>query len=80
MLTTQREKIFIEMRGDRVLTSEQYVQSLYEEDPVLKRVLEEIRRLGMPEISVSPLIGRLLTLLTRFGNVQNALEIGALGG
>jgi predicted O-methyltransferase YrrM len=68
------------MRGDRVLTPEQYVQSLFEEDPVLARVLEEIRRLGMPEISISPLIGRLLTMLTRFGNVRDALEIGALGG
>jgi predicted O-methyltransferase YrrM len=80
MQTTTR-KIFREKRGDRVPTPEQYVQSLYvEEDPALERVLQEIRRRGMPEISVSPPVGRLLTLLVRFGRVRDALEIGALGG
>jgi caffeoyl-CoA O-methyltransferase len=59
---------------------EAYLDSLYEKDPDLERVLEEIRRRGMPEISVAPGYGRLLTLLVSVTRAKQVLEIGALGG
>jgi caffeoyl-CoA O-methyltransferase len=47
---------------------------------MLEKVLEGIRHHGMPEISIAPQYGKLLTLLTMAGRTQDALEIGALGG
>jgi len=64
----------------RLLAPEQYVERLYEEDAQLAEVLREIRRLGMPEISIAPGYGRLLTLLVRIAGAAEVLEIGALGG
>lgn len=62
------------------LTQEQYAQSLYAVDLDLERVKEGIRAKGMPEISIAPGYGRLLTLLARLAGAKHALEIGALGG
>lgn len=59
---------------------EAYVDSLYPEDPDLARVQAGIRARKMPEISVRPGYGRLLTLLVRLSGARRALEIGALGG
>jgi caffeoyl-CoA O-methyltransferase len=59
---------------------EAYMDSLFGRDPDLERVLADIRRLGMPEISVAPGYGRLLTLLVTLVRPREALEIGALGG
>jgi caffeoyl-CoA O-methyltransferase len=63
-----------------ILSNEDYVESLYESDADLKRVIEGIRAKGMPEISIAPGYGRLLTLLVQASSAQNVLEIGALGG
>lgn len=57
-----------------------YVHELLGGDADLERVLESIKALGMPEISVAPGYGRLLTMLVRMSGAQQALEIGALGG
>jgi caffeoyl-CoA O-methyltransferase len=62
------------------LSSEQYVESLYRPDADLERAAEGIRAHGMPEISIAPGYGRLLTLLVRASRAQSILEIGALGG
>lgn len=62
------------------LSAEQYVESLYEADPHLERVKEGIRANNMPEISIAPGYGRLLTLLVRMSGAKRILEIGALGG
>jgi caffeoyl-CoA O-methyltransferase len=62
------------------VTAEQYVESLYPADAELERVIQSIRESGMPEISVAPAYGRLLTLLVKLSGATNALEIGALGG
>jgi len=64
------------------MSVEQYVEGLFStrEDPDLERVLVSIREHGMPEISVHPSYGRLLTLLAGASGAVNALEIGALGG
>jgi caffeoyl-CoA O-methyltransferase len=60
--------------------TETYFDSLFERDADLARVLEGIRERGMPEISVAPGYGRLLTLLVTLVRPAEALEIGALGG
>lgn len=59
-----------------------YIDSLYnkENDEALARVLASIRERGMPEISVHPGYGRLITLLAASAGASAALEIGALGG
>jgi caffeoyl-CoA O-methyltransferase len=57
-----------------------YFDSLFGKDEVLARVLAAIRERGMPEISVAPGYGRLLTLLVSMKQPGEALEIGALGG
>lgn len=62
------------------LTQESYADSLFEKDEILERVLESIRTHAMPEISVAPGYGRLLTLLVRLNRADQVLEIGALGG
>ena len=62
------------------LSAEQYVESLFAADEHLERVKESIRANGMPEISIAPGYGRLLTLLVRISGAQRVLEIGALGG
>jgi predicted O-methyltransferase YrrM len=61
-------------------TADRYVESLYETDADLERVNEAIRQHGMPEISVAPGYGRLLTMLVRLSGAKRLLEIGALGG
>jgi caffeoyl-CoA O-methyltransferase len=62
--------------------AEQYTESLFagQEDPALSRVLTSIRENGMPDISVKPGYGRLLTLMVAASGAAEALEIGALGG
>lgn len=62
------------------LTQEQYANDIYPPDQVLAEVEESIRQCGMPEISVSPGYGRLLTILVKMSRAQSVLEIGALGG
>lgn len=68
------------MEENRQLNAEAYTESLYGKDEELERVLATIRESGMPEISVKPGYGRLLTLLVRISGAKRVLEIGALGG
>jgi predicted O-methyltransferase YrrM len=68
------------MEQNQQLNAEAYTESLYGKDEVLESVLESIRESGMPEISVKPGYGRLLTLLVRISGAKRVLEIGALGG
>lgn len=68
------------MEDKYFLAADRYVESLYEEDADLARVQEAIAKHGMPEISVAPGYGRLLTLLVRASGARRVLEIGALGG
>ncbi|SCW59486.1 Predicted O-methyltransferase YrrM [Paenibacillus tianmuensis] len=62
------------------LSAEAYLEGLFKPDAVLERVKEGIRENGMPEISIAPGYGRLLTMLTRLVRAEQVLEIGALGG
>ncbi|WP_240489041.1 O-methyltransferase [Cohnella thermotolerans] len=59
---------------------EAYFDSLFEDDPELERVTVSIRERGMPDISVAPGYGRLLTLLVAATRARSLLEIGALAG
>jgi len=63
-----------------ILNNEQYVESLYPVDDDLERAKGGIRAKGMPEISIAPGYGRLLTLLVKMSGAMRILEIGALGG
>ncbi|SEG67949.1 O-methyltransferase [Paenibacillus sp. UNC499MF] len=62
------------------LGPEQYLEALYAEDEALELVKEAIRANNMPDISVAPGYGRLLTMLVRLTGARQVLEIGALGG
>lgn len=62
------------------ISPEHYIESLYAQDDDLTRVCEAIRSHNMPEISIAPGYGRLLTLLVQMSGAQQILEIGALGG
>jgi caffeoyl-CoA O-methyltransferase len=67
------------------MAREAYIESLFadraaENDEILESILETIRSSGMPEISINPGYGRLLTLLVATAQAKAVLEIGALGG
>ncbi|NQX61496.1 O-methyltransferase [Paenibacillus qinlingensis] len=62
------------------ITAESYMEGLYEDDAVLTRVKEVIVAHNMPEISIAPGYGRLLTMLVTMIGAKRVLEIGALGG
>lgn len=58
-----------------------YVERLFAcEDDLLRELREEIRRRGMPEISVSAEVGRLLQVLLAAAGARHVLELGTLGG
>jgi predicted O-methyltransferase YrrM len=49
-------------------------------DPSLDAALKAVAEAGMPQISVSPMQGKLLHLLARACHARKILEIGTLGG
>jgi predicted O-methyltransferase YrrM len=57
-----------------------FTDLLVQADPALDAALEATEAAGLPPISVSPCMGKLLHLLTRMHRVRNILEIGTLGG
>ncbi|MFD2682483.1 O-methyltransferase [Bacillus seohaeanensis] len=60
---------------------QEYINSLFvKEDSILEAVIESIDANGMRNISVSPEIGNILTLLVKTSGAKQILEIGALGG
>jgi predicted O-methyltransferase YrrM len=59
---------------------ERYISVLFAvEDAALIAVQQSILAAGMPQISVSPVEGKLLHLLARFGGARRILELGTLG-
>jgi len=62
------------------MDAERYAAAMVPEDDALRRVHERIAEHGMPQISVAPVYGRLLTLLVAASGARDVLEIGALGG
>ncbi|MFC5529899.1 O-methyltransferase [Cohnella yongneupensis] len=61
-------------------TADDYFDGLFPPDEQLTRVKEAIAAAGMPQISVAPGYGRLLTMLVAMSGAKRVLEIGALGG
>ncbi len=69
------------MGQDRWSQADAYLEDrLLPPDPVLKEVLRESERAGLPSIQVSALQGRLLGLLAEAVEARAILEIGTLGG
>ncbi|MCQ4086980.1 O-methyltransferase [Saccharibacillus sp. JS10] len=60
--------------------AEAYMDSLAREDELLIRIKETIHAAKMPDVSVAPGYGKMLTLLVQLTGAKNILEIGALGG
>lgn len=59
---------------------EEYSEQLYTEDELLLEVKAAIKANNMPEVSIAPGYGRLLTMLVSLSRSSRVLEIGALGG
>ncbi|MGN7760685.1 O-methyltransferase [Paenibacillus sp. 22594] len=59
---------------------EEYSEQLYTEDMLLLKVKQAIKESGMPEVSIAPGYGRMLTMLVAMSRSTRILEIGALGG
>jgi len=58
-----------------------YIGNLFaQEDEALTQTLQEMRQAGLPEISVSPILGKFLYLLAKLAGARRILEIGTLGG
>ena len=57
-----------------------FTDLLVQADPALDAAMEASEAAGLPGISVSPCMGKLLHLLTRMHRVRTILEIGTLGG
>ncbi|MGC2602475.1 MAG: class I SAM-dependent methyltransferase, partial [Rhodomicrobium sp.] len=58
-----------------------YIGNLFaQEDEALTAALEEMREAGLPQISVSPVLGKFLYLLAELAGARRILEIGTLGG
>ena len=53
------------------------VEHFCDQDPVFAEVSKSILDLGMPDISLNPVAGKLLTLLTKMTNAERVLEIGS---
>lgn len=50
------------------------------EDEALVCALEEMREAGLPDINVSPVLGKFLYMLAKLAGARRILEIGTLGG
>ncbi|KWX89214.1 methyltransferase [Paenibacillus riograndensis] len=59
---------------------EEYSEQLYTEDALLLKVKQAIKDSGMPEVSIAPGYGRLLTMLVAASRSTRILEILALVG
>ena len=60
---------------------DQYIEELFvPADDALDLALAESAAAGLPQIAVSPIYGKLLTLLARSMDARTILEIGTLGG
>lgn len=58
-----------------------YISALFApEDEALRAAVEDMREAGLPEISVSPVLGKLLYVLAKLAQARRILEVGTLGG
>ncbi|HWJ17462.1 MAG TPA: O-methyltransferase [Geobacterales bacterium] len=58
-----------------------YISGLFaKEDTALSAAVQAMSEAGLPEISVSPVLGKFLTMLAKLARARRILEIGTLGG
>ena len=58
-----------------------YISELFaNEDTALAGALQAMNAAGLPEISVSPVLGKFLYMLAKLARARRILEIGTLGG
>jgi predicted O-methyltransferase YrrM len=58
-----------------------YIGGLFvKEDMALTAALKDMHEAGLPEISVSPVLGKFLHMLAKLKGARRILEIGTLGG
>ena len=58
-----------------------YISGLFaKEDTALSSALQDMSAAGLPEISVSPVLGKFLYMLAKLAGARRILEIGTLGG
>ena len=72
-------------KGNRLMSIEtmryNYVKNLFlENDPFIKVINQAIEENAIPNISVNPVAGKLLTMLVILSKAKKVLEIGALAG
>ena len=66
---------------DRWTEVDRYVEDLFGlDDEALAAAIESSRAAGLPQIQVTPALGKLLSVLARSVGAQRILEIGTLGG
>jgi predicted O-methyltransferase YrrM len=66
---------------DTFVAVDHYIEGLFaQEDAALTAAVEEMRAAGLPEISVSPVLGKFLYMLAKIVRARRILEIGTLGG
>src|SRR5262245_20666216 len=69
------------MNEDTWTAVDRYISDLLvPADPALRAALEASAAAGLPEIQVTPALGKLLHLLVRLQGARSILEIGTLGG
>lgn len=68
------------MHEETWIDVDRYITDLLMPDPVLEAALEAGAAAGLPSISVSPPLGKLLYLLARARGARRILEVGTLAG
>ena len=69
------------MDSDRWTRTLDYTDHVFgEQDSHLAGLMDEAVKVGLPDIAVTPLIGRLLMILTSMTAGRLAIEVGTLGG
>ena len=69
------------MATDIFSATDGYISALFaKEDETLTAALDEMREAALPEISVSPVLGKFLYTLAKLAHARRILEIGTLGG
>src|SRR3954467_6094835 len=69
------------MDQERWTACDQYITDLFvRPDPTLDAALAASEQAGLPSISVSPNLGKLLWLMAKGHGARRILEVGTLGG
>lgn len=66
--------------SDSTAVDAYFASHLLDENQTMSAILAANRRVGLPEIDVSPLQGKFLSLLVRITGAKRILEVGTLGG